>query len=251
MSVLNHPSIAARYFFPVRSHVRDATLVPIDAGHLTCWRSAPAGSGRPVFVFFHGNGELIKHWRGDFTQAIEAMGFDVFLAEYRGYSESDGSPQLGKLLDDVIAIADVVDTPPEHVVVCGRSVGSIFAVEWIDRFPTTRGLILESGIHDVVERLLLRVDPPSEMGMSRQAFIDEVMTRCDHADKLGRYPGPSLHLHAVQDHIVSIEHARRNANSATHPTLVEMPHGDHNSILAANTTAYFEALRTFLDASFA
>lgn len=247
MSILNHHLIAERYFFPVRATVPDATLVPIDAGHLTCWRSAPATSSRPVFVFFHGNGELVEHWRGDFTAAIEAMGYDVFLAEYRGYSGSDGEPQLGKLLDDVVAIAEAVAKSPGEVVVCGRSVGSIFALEWVERFPGTRALILESGIHDVAQRLLLRVDPVTELGCSREAFVQEVMSRCDHAKKLANYPGKSLHLHTLHDHIVGIDHARRNALAAgARATLHELPRGDHNTILAANASAYLTALRDFL-----
>lgn len=247
MSLLNHPLIAQRYFFPVRTRVPDATLVPIDVGALTCWRSAPAGSGRPVLVFFHGNGELVEHWRGDFVRVIGSMGYEVFLAEYRGYGGSDGEPELGKLLDDVVAIKEAVGEREEDVVVCGRSVGSIFAIEWVERSPGCGGLILESGIHDVAQRLLLRVDPERELGCSRQDLIEAVLERCDHEAKLSAYAGPSLHLHAVQDHLVSVEHARQNARACgERATLVELPRGDHNSIMAANSAAYFKALGDFL-----
>lgn len=247
MNILDHPLIAQRYFFPMREHVPDATLVPIDAGNLTCWRSAPSSSNRPFLVCFHGNGELVSDWRGDFVARVQARGFEVFLAEYRGYSGSDGEPQLGKMLDDVSAIFEAVDVAPEQIAVWGRSVGSIFALEWVDRYPDTGALILESGIHDVAQRLLLRVDPERELGCSRQEFLFAVHERCDHAAKLSRYHNPSLHLHTVHDHIVGIEHARQNVASASGKALlVEFERGDHNSILAYNTDAYFEHMHTFL-----
>lgn len=253
MNILDHPLIARRYFFPIQERVLDATLVPLaDGGHLTCWRSAPPSSTRPVLVCFHGNGELVSHWRGDFVERVRGeLGFEVFLSEYRGYGGSDGEPRLGQMLDDIPAIFDAVGVAPERVAVWGRSVGSIFALEWVERYPTTGALILESGIHDVAQRLLLRVDPERELGCSREAFLAAVEARCDHAAKLSRYLNPSLHLHTLRDHIVGVEHARQNVSSAGgRATAVEFERGDHNTIMAYNADAYFSHMRTFLDGAF-
>ncbi len=251
MSMLDHTLIAQRYFFPVRADVPDACLVPIDEGHLTCWRSAPATSERPFLVCFHGNGELVSHWMGDFVRIIQSMGFEVFLAEYRGYSGSHGEPQLGKMLDDIPAIFDAVGVPAERIAVWGRSVGSIFALEWVNKYPRTQTLILESGIHDVAQRLLLRVNPEVELGCSTTDFVNEVLARCDHQKKLENYPQKSLHLHTIHDHIVGIKHAQLNAASAgDRARLVEFDQGDHNSIMAYNQRAYFQEMSAFLHENF-
>ncbi len=245
MDILNNPLIAQRYFFPQRGQLAAPYLVDTPVGPLACWRSA-APSERPILVHFHGNGELVEHWIHGFAPFIEACGFDVFLAEYRGYGDSAGTPTLGSLLDDIPHIAAALGVDPSQTVVFGRSVGSIFAIEWVRRFGDCRGLVLESGIHDVFQRLALRIRP-DELDLT--ALESAVRTRIDHRTTLQAYDGPSLILHAEGDYLVEIEHAELNhAAAGERSRLVRMPYGDHNSILAANQALYFEELKTFLTA---
>ena len=105
--ILDHEVISQRYFFPQRAPLADAVSVPTPEGPLACWRSAPP-SDRPVLVHFHGNGELVHHWAPDFAPMVQRMGYEVFLAEYRGYGASAGKPRLSAMLDDVDAIATAI-----------------------------------------------------------------------------------------------------------------------------------------------
>ena len=89
------------------------------------------------------------------------------------------------MLDDVERVVEAPDVAPSEMVFFGRSVGSIFAVHAASRFPEARGLILESGIADVLERLLLRVHP-SEMGVTDGAFQQAVAARLGVVAWLGR-----------------------------------------------------------------
>ena len=243
--ILDHDFISQRYFFPQRYPLPGATHVPISVGQLACWRSAPPGP-RPVIVHFHGNGELVHHWIGELTPEFDAMGYDVFLAEYRGYGASDGTPRLRAMFDDLDLIADAIGVPMEQIVVFGRSVGSIYAIEWVNRFPKCAGLILESGIYDVGQRIRLRVTP-EELGCTSQALDEAIDHDFNHGRKLRRYQGPSLILHAEQDHLVGVEHARINAHHhGDRAQLVTFERGDHNTILSVNRAAYFDAIRHFL-----
>ena len=245
MQLLDHPLIAQRYFFPQPMALEEPVWVPTPVGPLGCWRSAPP-SEAPVLVHFHGNGELVQHYNTGFASAIQSMGYELFLAEYRGYGASSGEPLLGAMLDDVSAIFEALGVPASRVVVYGRSVGSIFALEWVARFPETRGLIIESGIHDVLERLALRVTP-EELGCT-QGELEAACQRClDHGAKMAAYRGPSLLIHAEHDHLVDISHAERNAEAAgSRATLVRLPFGDHNTVIGANAEAYFQAIDAFL-----
>ncbi len=241
--ILNHHLIGQRYFFPRPAPLPDASYVDVAGARLGCWRSAPP-STRPLLVHFHGNGELVHDWRGDFSEWVRAQGFDLYLAEYRGYGASSGTPQLGDMLDDVAAIAAATGTPPQQTVVFGRSVGSLFAIEWVRRFPETRGLVIESGIHDVSERLELRI-APHEMDLAalRKALSD----RINHARVLASYPGPSLFIHAKKDQLVGITHAERNvAATQGRGRLLHLSRGGHNTILAANVQTYLAELSAFL-----
>jgi pimeloyl-ACP methyl ester carboxylesterase len=244
--ILNHRLIGERYFFPQRMPLPQCYAVEVPGASLGCWRSAPP-SDRPVLVHFHGNGELVHHWIADFAPIIQSWGYDVFLSEYRGYGASTGQPRIAAMLDDLDAIAEAIQVPASQIVVFGRSVGSLFAIEWVHRFPQCRGLVLESGIHDVLERLSLRVSP-AELGCTPAELHAAVQARLNHTRKLNAYTGPSLVLHAQQDHLVDITHGERNhaAAGGKDKTFVAFEHGDHNSIMFANQTRYFGELSNFL-----
>jgi alpha-beta hydrolase superfamily lysophospholipase len=244
--ILDHPVISERYFFPRPTPLPNPVMVEVPGARLGCWRSAPP-SDRPVLLHFHGNGEVVADWTELLTGAVQRMGFEVFFGEYRGYGASTGTPMLGAMLDDVSAIIEAVGVAPERIVVFGRSVGSIYAIEAVHRFGSMRGLILESGIHDVLERLALRLHP-DELGCTAAELQHAVSRRLDHQAKLSGYTGPCLVLHAEQDHLVGVQHAIANhrAVASENKRLVRFPQGDHNSIMGANMQAYMTELSRFL-----
>ncbi len=218
--------------------------MPVAGATLACGvhRVDPAGF---TVVHFHGNGEVVADWQGVWDNVINGLGWDLLLAEYRGYGGSTGEPQLGLMLDDVAAVIEAAG-PPEKVVVMGRSVGSFFALEAVRRFPSIAGLILESAIADPMERLALRVTP-EEM----DASVDDwrlLGRRLDHRTKMSGYAGPSLLLHTRFDDLVDVSHAQRLARWAGGPsTLRVFESGDHNSILGENWDEYVELVAEFLD----
>jgi pimeloyl-ACP methyl ester carboxylesterase len=242
--LLDHPIVAERYFFPRPSRPR--SRLDVDAGDalLACalHRSDPEAH---TVVHFHGNGEVVADWQQGFEDFVGRLGWDLLLAEYRGYGASTGEPRLGRMLDDVGPILRAAG-PPGKVVVVGRSVGSIFALEAVTRFPGLAGLILESAIADPLERLLLRIRP-REMGVSGAEFEAAVSARLDQRAKMGGYRGPALLLHSRHDGLVEVSHAERLAAWAGGPARLRVfEEGDHNSILAENTVAYLGELERFL-----
>ncbi len=242
--VLNHPLIASRYFFPGGRAPASTVTVPVVGAELACavHRVDPEGF---TVVHFHGNGEVVADWQGVWDRVINALGWDLFLAEYRGYGGSTGEPRLGLMLEDVTAVIEAAG-PPERIVVMGRSVGSFFALEAVRRFPSIAGLILESAIADPLERLLLRVSP-DEVGASTDEWR-KLGQRLDHRAKISGYSGPSLVLHTRFDGLVDVSHAERLARWAGGPsTLRIFESGNHNSILPENWDLYVAEVTEFLD----
>ncbi|GAB4535911.1 MAG: alpha/beta hydrolase [Haliangiales bacterium] len=246
--LLDHPLISARYFFP-RSDTPQQPLA-VDVGDVTLMcRRVVHGGERYMLLCFHGNGEVVADHAHGFEARVAELGLDLFLAEYRGYGGSGGQPQLGAMLADVDPIVAATEVPPERLIVFGRSLGSIYAIELTQRYPNIAGLILESGIASPLERLLLRVTP-AELGVTRAAMEAEVTRHLDHERKLRAYRGPLLVLHAAGDHLVDVSHAERNHAWAgsEQKTLRILPHGDHNSIEAHNRAAYWGAIAEFVAA---
>lgn len=244
--LLDHPLIAERYFFPRPESPPDPLLVDAGDARLACRRVVRGADGL-MLVCFHGNGEIVADYVHDFEPAALDLGLDVFLAEYRGFGGSSGEPLLGKMLDDVDAVVRATGVPVERLLVFGRSVGSIFAIELAHRHPGIAGLILESGIASPLERLRLRVSA-AELGATEAAFEAEVTRRLNHRRKLGAFTQPLLVLHAVRDHLVDVSHAERAHAWAgsQEKKLVLFPRGDHNSIQLENHAAYWAAVASFV-----
>ena len=245
--ILDHDLISQRYFFPRPVPLSDGVPVSTPGGQLMCWQSGPF-SERPVVLHFHGNGEIVHDWKGDWVSWLQMQGYDVFLAEYRGYGGSEGIPRLAAMLEDVSAIVETMGVPASQIVVFGRSIGSLYAAEMVRRYPETRGLVIESGICDLAERLLLRMQP-AELGCTEAELHAALDEHFNQRQKMADYTGPSLFLHAIHDHMVGIHHAEANFKAAggSDNELVRLPHGDHNSILGANVEEYLSKFGGFLE----
>ncbi|HCP46979.1 MAG TPA: alpha/beta hydrolase [Deltaproteobacteria bacterium] len=200
-----------------------------------------------TLVHFHGNGETVADYVPEIARLFATLGLNLLLAEYRGYGASTGQPALGAMLDDVEAVFQATEQPEEKVILFGRSVGSIYAIELAQRHPGIAGLVIESGIADPLERILLRVEP-AELGVSREDLELAVAQRLDHRAKLATYEGPLLTLHAAGDSLVLASHAERLHDwaSGEDKKLVLFPRGDHNSVLFANAQSYMEELGDFV-----
>ena len=247
-STLDHPLITERYFFPRGYAVPNPTWVQVDGAKLACYSES---NGNPyVVVFFHGNGEVVADYVPNFVDYFSEVGADSFMAEYRGYGESTGTPQLGKMLDDVEAIFHALDRPAEEMIVFGRSVGSIYAIEFVNRFPDAAGLILESGIANPLERIMMRVSP-GELGMSRADLEAIFDGRLDNMAKLARRTRPTLVMHARYDDLVDVSHGVRLASApASNCRLVLFDEGDHNSVFAMNKKRYMEEVAELIATCF-
>jgi pimeloyl-ACP methyl ester carboxylesterase len=244
-SVLDHPLISQRYFFPRDDRIASPFIVDVEGAKLACAFRKVAPDA-PTLIHFHGNGEVVGDWDDVLPKWLGALGWNVLLAEYRGYGMSTGEPQLGKMLDDVERVVRASGVPPERIVFFGRSVGSLFAVHAVSRFPNAAGLVVESGIADVRERLALRVEP-GELGISRDEFDAAIRERLDQRAKLRGYRGPVLVLHTRSDGLVDVSHAQQLAAAAAGPVTVRVfERGDHNSILAVNAAEYRKAVEEFL-----
>jgi fermentation-respiration switch protein FrsA (DUF1100 family) len=244
-AILDHPLVARRYFFPRPDRLDSPLRVEVDGATLACGLCA-AAPGAPTVVHFHGNGEVVGDWLDLLGAWLAPLGWSALLAEYRGYGMSTGEPLLGKLLDDVGPVVRASGVAPERLVFFGRSVGALFAVHAASLFPAAAGLVLESGISDALERLLLRVEP-WELGATEDALAAAVRQRLDQRAKIAAYRGPVLLLHSRWDGLVDVSHAEELAAAAGGEVRLRVfERGDHNSILAANEAEYRGEVEAFL-----
>ena len=242
---LDHQLLSSRYFYPWPNHFKEPFFVEGDGFRLGC-RYLHISDEYPTIIHFHGNGESVADYLGDFEEIITGLGVNLLLAEYRGYGMSSGVPALAAMLDDVELIVEASGIPPDRIVFFGRSLGSLYALHGVARYPEAAGLIVESGLADPLERILVRIEP-HEVG----ATFDELRAAVDHClnqqEKIAGFKGRVLVMHTRNDDLVSVYHAERLYEWANETKkLIVFERGDHNTIMPVNQEAYFAAVETFI-----
>lgn len=244
-SLLDHPIISQRYFFPRAGTIPQPFWVECDGARLACSYHETDAEAHTI-VHFHGNGEIVADYLDDFPERIGRMGCNCFLSEFRGYGGSTGAPQLGKMLEDVSNIVEAIGQPHEKLILFGRSVGSLFAIKAAGLFPDVAGLILESAIADPLERLLLRVHP-EELGTTPSGFSTAVTQAMNIQQSMTDFTKPTLILHTQHDGLIDPGHAEQLANWCGGQVQLEIfPQGNHNDIMFVNGPRYFALINEFL-----
>jgi len=243
--ILDHPILSSRYFYPWPNSFAEPFFVEGDGFRLGC-RFCRVHADAPTIIHFHGNGESVADYVGGFEKHMTDLGVNLLLAEYRGYGMSSGVPALAAMLDDVALIVAASGIPPERIIFFGRSLGSLYALQGAARYPQAAGLIIESGLADLLERILVRI-APRDVGATMDTLRASV-TRCfNQQEKIATFKGRVLLMHTRNDDLVSVSHAERLFAWANEPKeLIVFERGDHNSILPVNQDAYFAAVESFI-----
>src|SRR5436190_8376737 len=118
-------------------------LTTADGEKVIVWH-VPARPGRPVILYFHGNGDFLAGFFGRFRDII-ADGTGVVALSYRGYAGSSGHPSERGLLQDAQAAYafTMARYSADRIVVWGFSLGTGVAVALAAERPVGK-LILEA-----------------------------------------------------------------------------------------------------------
>jgi pimeloyl-ACP methyl ester carboxylesterase len=244
-SCLDHPVLSERYFYPWPNRIEDPFYVEGKGGRLGCRydRGFPYGM---TIIHFHGNGETVGDYLGDFSGRMKVLGINLFLAEYCGYGMSEGEPRLAAMLDDIPVIVAASGVDPARLIFFGRSLGSLYALHAASLYPQAAGLVLESAIADPLERILARVEP-WQLEVSMEELRVEVGRVLNQREKLAAFTGRTLVMHTRNDDLIDYTHAERLYQWANQPKeLVIFERGDHNNILEVNGESYFAHLEEFV-----
>jgi uncharacterized protein len=206
-------------YFPDRSRpqlgalaqlgAREVSLTTVDGLSLLSWYLPPR-EGRPVILYFHGNGGNIGY-RADRLERFGREGYGVLMAEYRGYAGNPGAPTETGLFDDARAAGDFLQREgiaASRLVLYGESLGTGVAVH----LAATRqiaGLILESPFTSV-----------AALAQYHYPYIPVALLIRDRFDSLSRIGGvraPVLILHGGRDVIVPDRFSRALFDAAPEP----------------------------------
>jgi pimeloyl-ACP methyl ester carboxylesterase len=219
-------------------------LVPVEEDALVGARFHLAGRAGANILFFHGNGEIAADY-DDIAPFYNRIGLNFLAADYRGYGRSTGHPTVTAMMRDCHTVFRFVagwlaeNGFAGPLIVMGRSLGSASAIELAASYPDrVSGLIVESGFAFAGPLLRLLGVEPGSIGFREEAGFG-------HLDKIARFRGPVLVIHAEFDHIIPFSDGRAlyDAATAADKTLLKIPRANHNDILAHGFQQYLAAVQ--------
>jgi len=244
--LLNSQAVSQKYFYPRYARFENPHYVQSGKNKLACYYHK-IDNPKKTIIHFHGNGEVVSDYLDSFELQMEKLGCSVLFAEYRQYGLSTGdSPTLIDMLEDVEHIIKSIDVPMEEIVLFGRSVGSIYALHGASIFPNIAGLVIESGISNVVTRVFRLIKPKStEM---QEKVMAEGKEFFNHQKKLETFQGKSLIMHTKYDSLVHVFNAEELYEWANEPKELKLfIEGDHNTVISQNEEEYFSLLKAFVN----
>jgi len=192
------------------------------------------GKARAV-IYFGGNSELITHRRGFFEDVFR--GYSVYLINYRGYGNSEGSPSETGLFSDALTIYDFVSTRHESITAYGRSLGSGVAVYLAANRPLEKLILLTP--YDSVAEIAQKIYPLFPV---RYLIKD----RFDSAARASDIEIPVLITSAEFDREVKLAHTLALKRSFTRAPLdyLMIAGAAHNNII--DFPDYRDAVKKFI-----
>lgn len=210
---------------PAQAGFPEAKEVPLTASdgvHVTAWY-VPPQDGKPVIVFFHGNGGALRYSVPRFRKLVGA-GIGLVALEYRGYGGNPGSPsERGLIADGEAAYAFAAARyPAKQIVLWGHSLGTGVAVAVAAREPIGR-LILEAPFTSAAAVAALRYWYMPVRLLMKDQF---------HSDRLiKKVTAPLLILHGVRDKVVPFWMGERLFKLANKPKyIVRFLDGGHDNL---------------------
>jgi fermentation-respiration switch protein FrsA (DUF1100 family) len=185
-----------------------------------------------LIVYFHGNADDLSRW-GEVAIPFVNKGYEVLIADYRGYGKSTGQRSKKKMLKDAETIYayGTEHWPQDKITVYGRSLGSSFAT-YIGREYNPAQLILESPFYSVadVAKAVAWMYPVSTL-------LKFNFKNTNSKKPIG---APVTIIHGTSDLIVPFSSGKKLHEALNGSTFYSIENGGHNDL--SNFKEYWEVI---------
>jgi fermentation-respiration switch protein FrsA (DUF1100 family) len=202
-----------------------------------------AAINAPTVLYFHGNYRNIGN-NLDHTQRLHQMGYNVLLADYRGYGRSTGGkPSEAKVYEDAQAVWQYLvrqrGANPAKTFIYGHSLGGAIAIDLAVHHPEAAGLITESTFTSM-----------QAMGEKDYGFLPIGLLLNQRFESLKKVPQlklPVLFIHGTWDKKVPVEMGKQLYAAAPQPKqLLLIEGGEHNNSAVIGAVEYRDAVMNFV-----
>ena len=248
-SVLDRPEILQVVFYPRQDWTPPPAgasdyMVDVEPGTQVSCRYYPAPAGGPCMLYFHGNGEVACE-HDSIAPLYNRLGIGLFVADFRGYGRSNGTPSFASMAADAHAIFEFFSETArssdssDRLFVMGRSLGSHPALELASQqHEHLSGLIVESGASGIARMA-------SRFGLSPER-VDKLADAL--SARIRSIELPALIIHGERDSLIPVSAGieLHQEIGSEDKRLVIIPGAEHNDIMMVGTDQYFSAIEDFV-----
>ena len=219
------------YVSPQKADLQDVgenMLTMSDGTKVMVW-SKEGDKNLPAILFFHGNRGQIAEFAPQIVN-FNNKGYGTFLAEYRGYGNSEGKINQDKMFSDGAEIFDWVKNKGySKVVVIGFSFGCAASIGLSSKREID-GLVLISPFASL-----------SRLVAEKYPFSDWILKDDFPSEKIiQNFEKPILIIHSLKDNLIPTHHAKILYNiRSDYATLHLIDKKDHRGTFWAEETPIF------------
>lgn len=215
---------------------------------LHAWLLGPAHKAPYLLFYSMGkDGDIARRAR-TLTLLLET-GVPVFIYEYSGFGQSEGTPTLQTLCDDAVDVFDIacsIGFKPEQIVLYGESLGVSISSHLL-KHRQAGGLIAKSGFSSLV-RIAKEIIPPLHV-YPKWMFPQPQLDTCENLTQAA--PVPLLVIHGKKDRLAKPHHAEQMIQAASQPgrflRMVWLNESRHSFIQPVDEPLFADGVRHFLN----
>jgi hypothetical protein len=214
-----------------------------ERGELYGWWIPAEQADAPTLLYLHGNFRNISH-SVEPAMRLHGLGYNLLLADYRGYGKSSGGePAEAKLYEDAEAAWNYLirqrGLKPQQTFIYGLSLGGAVAIDLAVRHPEAAGVIAESTFTSMLA-----------MGKRDYGYlpVDWLLNqRFESLDKVGKLKIPVLFIHGTWDKRIPNQMSQQLFDNAPQPKSIKLIEGgEHGNNSGIAWVEYSEALNAFV-----
>lgn len=253
-SKIDRPDILSLLFQPPVDYIgscpaqaEDVSLNIAEGVALSC-RFYFVALDAPTLLYYHGGSDSFDTIDAE-AETMNQCGINVFLASYRGFGKSTGSPAFSSLFADARTLfTDAVAWLAKKgcsgpLFVMGRSLGSVCVLEVVHaNTQLVKGMILESGYCETIATLQALGADTAELALSEEEGFNNLQ-------KIANIKIPTMIFHGSRDLLVPVAQAEKlqAASGARNKQFFVIPGAAHHTVSKTGGTLYFKTIQGFIE----
>ena len=222
-----------KFYFPsktwkaVDSVVFEEVTLPVDSVQVSGLFLKPAGKPKATVLFFHGAGGNVTSYLF-MTRPLVQAGYQVFMADFRGYGKSTGKPTHLNIAHDGQVMLDYLlqrkEVKGTKVILYGASIGTQVATRLARQNQSkVSALVLEGTVSSFTD-LAADYSPEAQRAMIRQHLPSPYSAKEDIRSIEGM---PKLFIHSKEDKEVPFHQGEAVYKEAQEPKAFFVVEGKH------------------------